>query len=118
MPWRAYDPAAIQVELSRGRPVFVDFTADWCITCKVNESVVLDDTRVKRELERLGVATFKADWTLYDDGVRRSMGERLSLTGRVAEPSEIAAAMAYLASDEAASINGVALPMDSGTSAG
>ncbi|MBW2273480.1 MAG: SDR family oxidoreductase [Deltaproteobacteria bacterium] len=44
--------------------------------------------------------------------------ERLALTGRIAEPAEVAAAMVYLASDEAASINGVALPMDSGTSAG
>jgi thiol:disulfide interchange protein DsbD len=69
--WRSYDMAAIQAELERGRPVFVDFTADWCITCKVNESVVLQDSRVKAELSRLAVATFKADWTLYDDEIRR-----------------------------------------------
>ena len=51
--------------------MFVDFTADWCITCKVNESLVLDHERVKSELLRLDVATFKADWTLYDDELRQ-----------------------------------------------
>ncbi len=69
--WRPYDLAVIRGELAQGRPVFVDFTADWCITCKVNESVVLDDSRVKQELSRLAVATFKADWTLYDDDIRQ-----------------------------------------------
>ena len=69
--WRAWDVSAVQDELRRGRIVFVDFGADWCITCKVNEKVVFDDERVKRELDRLDVATFKADWTLYDDGIRQ-----------------------------------------------
>jgi thiol:disulfide interchange protein DsbD len=69
--WRPYDVLAIQRELARGRAVFVDFTADWCITCKVNESIVLGDARVKQELERLDVATFKADWTLYDENIRQ-----------------------------------------------
>ena len=69
--WRAWDRAAIREELGRGRPVFVDFTADWCITCKVNEAVVLEDSRVESELERLDVATFKADWTRYDDEIRQ-----------------------------------------------
>jgi thiol:disulfide interchange protein DsbD len=69
--WRPYDLAAIGAELARGRPVLVDFTADWCITCKVNESVVLADRRVKAELARLDVATFKADWTLYDEEIGR-----------------------------------------------
>jgi len=69
--WRSYDLVAIHDELERGRPVFVDFTADWCITCKLNESVVLEDSRVRAELASLDFATFKADWTLYDDGIRK-----------------------------------------------
>ncbi len=68
--WRPYDLAAIYGELRRGRPVFVDFTADWCITCKVNETIVFEDDRVRDELDRLGVATFKADWTLYSEEIR------------------------------------------------
>jgi thiol:disulfide interchange protein DsbD len=72
-PWRPYDAAAIEAELGRGRPVFVDFTADWCITCKVNESMVLENPRVRSEIERLEVATFKADWTLYDDEIRQML---------------------------------------------
>jgi thiol:disulfide interchange protein DsbD len=68
--WRPYDASAIEDELRLGRAVFVDFTADWCITCKVNESVVFGSERVKAEIERLDVATFKADWTLYDEEIR------------------------------------------------
>ena len=68
--WRPWDPDAIAAELARGRPVFVDFTADWCITCKVNESVVFEDERFKSEIERLDFATFLADWTLYDEEIR------------------------------------------------
>jgi thiol:disulfide interchange protein DsbD len=73
--WRSYDLAAIREELGRGRPVFVDFTADWCLTCKINESVVLEDSRVKSELARLRIATFKADWTLYDDEIRQVLAD-------------------------------------------
>ena len=69
--WRPWDPGVIRQELGQGRPVFVDFTADWCITCKVNETVVLENPRVVSEFDRLGVATFKADWTLYDEGIRK-----------------------------------------------
>jgi thiol:disulfide interchange protein DsbD len=71
--WRPYDVAAIERARARGRPVFVDFTADWCITCKVNESVVLDSEPVRSEFARLNVATFKADWTLFDEEIRRTL---------------------------------------------
>ena len=49
------------------------FTADWCITCKVNETVVLSDPAIATELERGNFATFKADWTRYDDTIRREL---------------------------------------------
>ena len=45
--WQAFDPAAIEADLGRGRPVFVYFTADWCLTCKVNEKLVLSDDEVR-----------------------------------------------------------------------
>ena len=43
---RAFDPGAIAAVLAEGRPVFVYFTADLCLTCKVNERVVLNDEQV------------------------------------------------------------------------
>jgi thiol:disulfide interchange protein DsbD len=71
--WRAFDPAAIRAELEAGRAVFVDFTADWCLTCKANEQLVLADARVEAEFQRLDVARFKADWTRRDEGIRAEL---------------------------------------------
>ena len=51
----------------------MDFTADWCITCKVNETVVLADEAVQEELARWEFATFKADWTLRDDAITQAL---------------------------------------------
>jgi thiol:disulfide interchange protein DsbD len=69
----AYDPRAVAAELAEGRPVFVYFTADWCLTCKVNERIVLRDDRVIDELARRNVAMFRADWTRRDDTIRREL---------------------------------------------
>ena len=73
--WRPFDPSAIDRERAAGRPVFVDFTADWCITCKVNETVVLADEAVQEELARWEFALFKADWTLRDDAITQALAE-------------------------------------------
>jgi thiol:disulfide interchange protein DsbD len=71
--WLVFDRAAIDRERAAGRPVFVRFTADWCITCKVNETVVLANAAVRAELIRLNFAAFKADWTLRDDDIAREL---------------------------------------------
>jgi thiol:disulfide interchange protein DsbD len=70
IPWRAFDSSAITEALRARRPVFVYFTADWCITCKVNERLVLQDETVLDALKRLDVATFRGDWTLRDEAIR------------------------------------------------
>jgi thiol:disulfide interchange protein/DsbC/DsbD-like thiol-disulfide interchange protein len=75
IPWAAFDPAAIANERAAGRPVFVEFTADWCITCKVNEAVVLSQAAVRDELEKWGYASFKADWTRRDDAITLELAE-------------------------------------------
>ncbi len=71
--WEAFDPSAIQAELSNGRPVFVYFTADWCLTCKANELFVIADERVQSEFDALDVATYKADWTHRDERIRAEL---------------------------------------------
>ncbi len=75
IPWSVFDSAAIARERAAGRPVFVGFTADWCITCKVNETVVLSQDAVREELERWGYASFKADWTTRDDAITLELAE-------------------------------------------
>src|SRR5262249_36914939 len=69
--WKRFDREAIAAELRGGRPVFVDFTAAWCLTCAVNERAVIADARVQAELSRGGFALLKADWTLRDEGIRQ-----------------------------------------------
>jgi thiol:disulfide interchange protein len=51
------------------KTVLVDFTADWCLTCKVNEAHVLRSAAVVEAIQRLGVATLKADWTHREKSV-------------------------------------------------
>jgi thiol:disulfide interchange protein DsbD len=58
-----YTPARLAELRGRGVPVFVNVTAAWCITCLVNERVVLRAPAVTEKLARQGVVTLKADWT-------------------------------------------------------
>lgn len=71
--WAPWTPAAIDDALEEGSPVLVIFSAEWCITCKVNERVVLRSERVESELTRLGVRVLKADWTRRDERIRAEL---------------------------------------------
>ncbi|MCB0358509.1 MAG: thioredoxin family protein, partial [Bdellovibrionales bacterium] len=64
--WRAYDEAAIQEARKAGKTVFIDFTADWCITCKANETLVLHRTSTEALFDQYGAKLFKGDWTTGD----------------------------------------------------
>jgi thiol:disulfide interchange protein DsbD len=68
---RPYEAAAVEAERRAGRPVFVYFTADWCLTCKLNERVVLDDADVRAALA--GFAVFEGDWTRRDERIRAAL---------------------------------------------
>ncbi len=72
---RPFADAAVRASLDAGRPVFVYFTADWCMTCKVNEKGVLTDDRVAPELERLGYDVYRGDWTRRDETIRAALAE-------------------------------------------
>ncbi|MEX2454199.1 MAG: protein-disulfide reductase DsbD domain-containing protein [Rhodospirillaceae bacterium] len=67
--WRPFDAHAIAAEVAAGRTVLVDVTADWCLTCQVNKSLVLNRGRVAEILEGGGVVAMKADWTRPDAGI-------------------------------------------------
>jgi thiol:disulfide interchange protein DsbD len=68
-----YSADAVALHLRAGRPVFVEFTADWCLTCKANERVVLSSSRVQAELARQHFVVLKADWTRRDEAIRREL---------------------------------------------
>lgn len=61
--WLPYKPELLDRMLNSGRTVFLDFTADWCLTCKVNEKTVIATQPVKDKFKELDVVTMKADWT-------------------------------------------------------
>jgi thiol:disulfide interchange protein DsbD len=69
--WLPYDEAAIADTLASGKPVFVDFTADWCLTCKANERMVIARDTVQQAFADHQVVLFKADWTRRDEHIRR-----------------------------------------------
>ena len=61
--WFRYSPALIEEFAKAKRTVFIDVTADWCLTCKANEAAVLEDEDFVRAMDSLNVALVKADWT-------------------------------------------------------
>ena len=76
--WYRYTPELIEEFAKSGRTVFIDATADWCLTCKANEAAVLNRNDFKRAMDSLNVARVKADWTRETPEVTallRSMGK-------------------------------------------
>lgn len=71
--WEAYSEEAVQKYRTEGRPVFVDFTAAWCLTCQVNERVALSPERVVNKFKELNIAPLKADWTSRDPKITEAL---------------------------------------------
>lgn len=69
--WQAYTPERLQQLRAEGRPVFINLTADWCITCLANERVTLGTDEITRAFDRHGVATLKGDWTNREPQITR-----------------------------------------------
>jgi thiol:disulfide interchange protein len=67
--WEPWSQAAVDKYRAAGRPVFVDFTASWCLSCQVNERVALRTTQVDEAFRKANVALLKADWTEHDDAI-------------------------------------------------
>ncbi len=67
--WVPLDRQAIAEHVAAGRTVFVDVTAEWCITCQVNKTLVLDDPGVLERLGRDGVVAMRGDWTRPDPAI-------------------------------------------------
>ena len=63
----AWSTQAVDAAMAEGRPVFVDFTAAWCVTCKVNERLVLKTKKVSDLFDRTDTSFLIADWTNKDD---------------------------------------------------
>ncbi|AQQ68926.1 cytochrome C biogenesis protein [Microbulbifer agarilyticus] len=80
--WQTYSPEALAAARSEGRPVLINMTAAWCITCLANEKVVLSSDRITAAVEDLGITALKGDWTNQDPQIT----ELLARYGRSSVP--------------------------------
>lgn len=73
--WQTYDRDELMALRAAGTPVFLDFTAAWCLTCKANELVVFRSQEVRDSFEELGIVPMKADWTTRNPEITRALAE-------------------------------------------
>jgi thiol:disulfide interchange protein DsbD len=71
--WEPYTAARVSELRAQHQAVFVDFTAAWCVSCKVNELVALQSSRVVAELERKKIKLVKGDWTSNDPQITEAL---------------------------------------------
>ena len=64
-----FSESLLERTLSEGTPVLLDFTADWCLTCKVNEKVALERDEVRAALDDAGIVVMTGDWTDGDPAI-------------------------------------------------
>ena len=83
--WAPYDETVIAERLAAGQPVFVDFTAAWCVSCQVNKRLVLHTDATMQAFARAEVALMRADWTQRDARIT----EALARLGRNGVPAYV-----------------------------
>lgn len=71
--WENYNLKKIETLLSENKPVFIDFTAKWCITCLLNEKIALSSKEFANLVENKNITLFKADWTNRDAEISQAL---------------------------------------------
>lgn len=71
--WQPWSPEALSRAQATGQPVFVDFTASWCLSCQVNERVALSQPEVQKGFAGHKVILLKADWTRHDEAITQAL---------------------------------------------
>ena len=71
LPSLPFSEAALAHARTQGHPVFAYFTADWCLTCKVNERLAIERASTRDAFARAGVVVLKGDWTRRDPAITR-----------------------------------------------
>ncbi len=85
LAWQPYSQATLDAAQAAGKPVFIDFTAAWCLSCQVNERLVLKSAEVQEQFRSHEVVLLRADWTQYDDAITRE----LASVGRSGVPTYV-----------------------------
>lgn len=71
--WQPWSTARVAELHAAGRPVFIDFTAAWCVTCQYNKKTTLNDAALLAEFDRRQVAMLRADWTRQDPAITAAL---------------------------------------------
>ena len=85
LTWQPYSQQTLDQARAAGHPVFIDFTAAWCLSCQVNERLVLRSAEVQRQFAEHNITLLKADWTQYDPEITK----RLASVGRSGVPTYV-----------------------------
>jgi thiol:disulfide interchange protein DsbD len=73
LAWQPYSPEALATLRQSGKPVFVNFTAAWCITCQVNEQVAFNQSETIAAFQAKNVSLLKADWTNRNPTITKAL---------------------------------------------
>jgi len=71
--WTQWSADRLAQLRDEGRPVFVDFTAAWCVTCQINKRTTLSDPQLLREFDARSVQLLRADWTRRDEAIAKAL---------------------------------------------
>ncbi|TWT88533.1 Thiol:disulfide interchange protein DsbD precursor [Pseudobythopirellula maris] len=80
LPWKPYSNASLALAQQRGKTVLVDFTAEWCLTCKLNLKTAIDTEKVKEVIAANGVEPLIADWTDRNDEIKAALSDLNSIS--------------------------------------
>lgn len=73
LEWEPFSQQRVDELRTAGQPVFIDFTAAWCLSCQVNNRIALHNNQVVEKFESLGVTVIKADWTSRDPAITQAL---------------------------------------------
>ena len=73
--WQPFSEQKVADLTAQGKPVFVDFTAAWCLSCQVNEQVAFGSEEVQKKFKELGLTALRADWTSRDETIAKALAK-------------------------------------------
>ncbi len=73
--WKPWSPEAVSQAQAEGKPVLVDFTADWCLTCQVNKKTSIEVASVRKKLKDLNAVALVGDYTHFPDSITKELGK-------------------------------------------
>ncbi|HYF42592.1 MAG TPA: thioredoxin family protein [Ramlibacter sp.] len=74
-PWQPWEPGRVEQLTAAGQPVFVDFTAAWCVTCQYNKKTTLANEQLLADFKARNVALLRADWTRRDPAITAALAQ-------------------------------------------